>query len=76
MDSLAVTRALRGGVATLGALGARTGADRESLLWALEDALARGWVSASGPGCGDGICSTSAPTMYSLTEAGRAALGS
>ncbi len=63
-----------GGVATLGALAARTGAQRDELLWALEEALARGWIRASGPDCGpDGICSTSAPTVYAITDLGRAA---
>jgi hypothetical protein len=68
-----VARALRGGVATLDALAARTGGQRELLLWALEEAVERGWVSSSDPGCGpDGMCATDAPVVYSLTERGRA----
>jgi hypothetical protein len=75
IEPLTLIRALRsGGVATLGALAARTGAPRDELLWAVEEALARGWISASGPGCGDGICSTSAPTVYAISERGRAAV--
>ena len=74
MDAVTLTRALKsGGVATLGALASRTGADRDLLLWAVEDALERGWITASGPGCGDGICSTAAPAIYAITERGRAA---
>ena len=74
MDALTLTRSLKtGGVATLGALAARTGAQRDELLWAVEEALARGWITASGVGCGDGICSTSAPTVYAITDVGRAA---
>lgn len=61
-------------MATLGALGARTGAERSELLWAVEEAIERGWVLASGPGCDGGICGTSAPTVYSITESGRVAL--
>jgi hypothetical protein len=74
-DAQAVTRALRGGPATLDALGARLGtAEREALTWALDDALARGWVRSSGADCGpDGVCSTSAPTIFTLTGDGRAA---
>jgi hypothetical protein len=73
-DALAVVRALRGGVATLDALTARLGgAQREELLWALDDAVARGWVrSSGGEDCGpDGICGTSAPTVFAATDAGR-----
>lgn len=71
---MTLTRALKaGGVATLGALAARTGAPREELLWAVEEALAVGWITASGPGCGDGICSTAAPTVYAISDRGRAA---
>lgn len=75
-DAGAVARALRGGVATLDALAGRLGgASRDELLWAVEDAVARGWVSSSGgEDCGpDGLCGTSAPVVYSATEAGRAA---
>jgi hypothetical protein len=66
VDATAVTTALRRGVATLDALAARLGGPpREELVWALEDAIARGWVSASGDACGpDGICGSSAPVVY------------
>jgi hypothetical protein len=76
IDAAAVTRALRGGIATLDALAARLGgAGRDELLWALEDARASGWVSSGGgEDCGpDGLCGASAPTVYTLTDAGRAA---
>src|SRR4051812_14071772 len=76
LDATAVVRALRNGVATLDALAARLGgADREELLWALEDARSRGWVqSDGGVDCGpDGLCGASSPTVYVLTPAGRAA---
>ena len=75
LDAAAVARALRGGVATLDALGARlSGVPRDELLWALEDAIERGWVQRSGGDeCGpDGLCGTSAPVVYTATEAGRA----
>jgi hypothetical protein len=75
LDATAVTRALRGGVATLDALAARLGSPgREELLWALDDAQQRGWVrSNGGEDCGpDGICGTSAPAVYTATDAGRA----
>ena len=75
VDAAAVTRALRGGIATLDALAARLGgADRDQLLWALEDAVDRGWVRSSGGEiCGpDGLCGTSAPPVYTATDAGRA----
>lgn len=73
-DALLVTVALRDGIATLDALAARTAADREMLLWALDEAVELGWVAASGPGCGpDGLCGASPPTVYSVTEAGRRA---
>jgi hypothetical protein len=72
--SESVTRALRGGVATLDAVAARIGGERELLLWALGEAVERGWVSSSDPGCGpDGLCATNAPVVYSITESGRAA---
>jgi len=75
-DPLAVARALRRGVATLDALAARIpGAARDELLWALEDAIDRGWVRSSGDAdCGpDGICGASAPVVYTLTPLGRQA---
>jgi hypothetical protein len=76
VDATSVSRALRGGIATLDALAARLGgAGRDELVWALEDAEARGWVrSDGGEDCGpDGLCGASAPTVYTLTDAGRAA---
>jgi hypothetical protein len=71
-----VVRALHGGPATLDALHARLGpAEREALRWALDDAVARGWVrSSAGADCGpEGVCSTTAPAVFTLTPAGRAA---
>jgi hypothetical protein len=76
-DPRDVVRALRGGPATLDALHARLGAPpRDALAWAVDDAVARGWVqpSAGTDGGPDGICSTSAPTVFALTPGGRAAL--
>jgi hypothetical protein len=72
-----IVRALRGGPATLDALHARLGAPgREALAWAVDDAVARDWVrSSAGADCGpDGVCSTSAPAVFTLTPPGRAAL--
>ena len=72
-----ILRALRGGPATLDALAARLGgAEREALTWTLDDALRRGLAtSTAGADCGpDGLCGTSAPTVYTLTPAGRAAV--
>lgn len=74
-----VLRALRGGPATLDALHARLGGPaRDALTWALDEALARGWVhSTAGEDCGpDGICGTSAPAVFTLTPGGRAAMAS
>ena len=71
-----VVRALRGGPATLDALHARLGGPvREALAWAVDDAVARGWVhSTAGADCGpDGICGASAPVVLTLTPGGRAA---
>jgi hypothetical protein len=73
-----ILRALRGGPATLDALAARLGGDgagRDALTWAVDDAVARGWVaSTAGADCGpDGLCGTSAPTVFTLTPAGRSA---
>ena len=76
-DPREVLRALRGGTATLDALGARLGgAEREALTWAVGDAVARGWVQSSAEAdCGpDGVCSTSAPAVFTLTPDGRAAV--
>ena len=72
-----IVRALRGGPATLDALHARLGAPaRDALGWAVDDAVARGWVrsSAGAGGEPDGICSASAPAVLALTPGGRAAL--
>jgi hypothetical protein len=73
-DARAIAAALRGGPATLDALHARLGApEREALGWAVDDAVARGWVHSSDADCGpDGVCSTSAPAVFTLTPAGRA----
>jgi hypothetical protein len=76
-DARAIVRALRGGPATLDALHARLGEpERESLGWAVDDAVARGWVgSSAGEDCRpDGVCSTSAPAVFTLTPSGREAL--
>jgi hypothetical protein len=76
VDATDVARALRGGVATLDALATRLGgAARDELLWAVEDAVGRGWVSATGgEDCGpDSLCGASAPRMYVATDAGRSA---
>jgi len=70
-----IVRALRGGPATLDALDARLGGVvREELIWAADEAVARGLVhSTAGADCGpDGICGTSAPAVFTLTPAGRA----
>jgi hypothetical protein len=76
MTSADVVRALRAGPATLDALHVRLGAPERDLLgWAVDDAVARGWArSSAAADCGpDGVCSTSAPAVYMLTSAGRAA---
>jgi hypothetical protein len=76
MDPREILDALRDGPATLDALHARLGApEREALGWAVDDAVARGWVhSSAGADCGpDGVCSTSAPAVFTLTPAGREA---
>jgi hypothetical protein len=73
-----ILRALRGGPATLDALGVRLGGPaRDALTWAVEEAVDRGLVSSSAEvDCGpDGICSTSAPTVFTLTPTGRTAAG-
>jgi hypothetical protein len=75
-DPQEVARALRGGPATLDALRARLGApEREALGWALDEAVARGWVhSSAGADCGpDGVCASTAPAVFTLTPDGRAA---
>lgn len=70
-----VLAGLRRGAATLDALAARTGADRETLVWALDEARERGWVVAPAQECGpDGLCASSAPAVYTLTPAGARAL--
>jgi hypothetical protein len=71
-----ILHALRGGPATLDALGARLGGPaRDALTWAVDEAVAGGLVhSSAGADCGpDGICGTSAPAVFTLTPAGRAA---
>ena len=71
-----IVGALRGGPATLDALGARLGGPpRDALTWAVEESVARGLVASSaGADCGpDGLCGTSAPVVFTLTPAGRAA---
>jgi hypothetical protein len=71
-----ILRALRGGPATLDALGARLGAsERDALTWAVDEAVTRGLVASSAQAdCGpDGICGASAPTVFTLTAAGRSA---
>jgi hypothetical protein len=76
IDPREVVRALRGGPATLDAIHARLGEpDREALAWAVDDAVTRGWVrSSTGADCGpDGVCSTSAPAVFTLTPGGRTA---
>jgi hypothetical protein len=72
-----IVRALRGGPATLDALDTRLGGVvRDELIWAVDEAVARGLVhSTAGADCGpDGICGTSAPTVFTLTPAGRTAV--
>jgi hypothetical protein len=71
-----ILQALRGGPATLDALSARLGGPaRDALAWAVDEAVAAGLVhSTAGADCGpDGICGTSAPAVFTLTPAGRAA---
>jgi hypothetical protein len=71
-----ILHALRGGPATLDALSARLGGPaRDALTWAVDEAVARGLVHSSAEAdCGpDGICGTSAPAVFTLTTAGRAA---
>lgn len=76
LDAITVARALRGGPATLDALSARLGgADRDALLWAIGDARERGYLTGGESlDCGpDGLCGTSAPPVYLITDAGRSA---
>jgi hypothetical protein len=76
MTAADVARALQSGPATLDALHMRLGAPPRDLLgWAVDDAIARGWArSSAAPDCGpDGVCSTSAPAVFTLTPAGRTA---
>jgi hypothetical protein len=71
-----IVRALRGGPATLDALHVRLGGPaRDALTWAVDEAVDRGLVHSSAEAdCGpDGICGTSAPAVFTLTPAGRAA---
>ena len=76
MTAADVARALQAGPATLDALHARLGAPARDLLgWAVDDAVARGWVQSSvGADCGpEGICSSTAPAVLTLTPDGLAA---
>jgi hypothetical protein len=76
MGSDDILRALRGGPATLDAICARLGEPaRDALTWAIDEAVARGLVSSSAEAdCGpEGICGSSAPAVFTLTPAGRAA---
>jgi len=71
-----ILHALRGGPATLDALHARLGGPaRDAVTWAIDDAVARGLVHSTGAvDCGpDGICGATAPAVFTLTPAGRAA---
>jgi hypothetical protein len=76
MEADDIVRALRGGPATLDALHARLGAPpRDALAWAVDEAIARGLVrSSAGADCGpDGLCGSSAPAVFRLSESGRVA---
>lgn len=76
MGSDDILRALRGGPATLDAICARLGEPaRDALAWAIDEAVARGLVSSSAEAdCGpEGVCGSSAPAVFTLTPAGRAA---
>jgi hypothetical protein len=72
VDAAALTRVLDAGAATLDVLAARLGGPpRDELLWALEDALARGWITASADPCDhDGLCGASAPVVYAAAPRG------
>ena len=79
LSALELAGALRAGPATLDALRARLGgASTDEIMWALNEAVDAGWASSSEPiDCGpDGLCSTSAPTIATLTAAGRERLSS
>jgi hypothetical protein len=76
VESDVILHALRGGPATLDALHARLGGPaRDAMTWAVDEAVARGLVhSTAAVDCGpDGICGTTAPAVFTLTPAGRAA---
>lgn len=67
--SEAIRAALGRGPATPDALAARLGGvDRDALMWALDELVREGAVvSTAEVDCGtDGLCATSAPTVYSL----------
>ena len=67
--SEAIRAALGRGPATPDALAARLdGVDRDSLMWAVDELVQQGAIaSTANVDCGtDGICATSAPTIYSL----------
>jgi hypothetical protein len=64
-----ITRALRLGPATPDALAARLGdVERDAMWWAVDEAVRLGLVSSTARiECGpDGLCGTSAPTVFSL----------
>ncbi len=67
--------ALRRGPATLDALAQRLGGpDRDALVWAIDEAQDAGLVHSTATDCGpDGLCATNAPTVVTLTPAGREA---
>jgi hypothetical protein len=65
----AIRTALARGPATPDALAARLGGvDRDLLMWAVDELVRAGAVTSTAAGeCGpDGLCATSAPTIYSL----------
>jgi hypothetical protein len=65
----AIRAALGRGPATPDALAARLGGvDRDSLMWAVDELVRQGAIASTADvDCGpDGICATSAPTIYSL----------
>jgi len=67
--------ALRRGPATLDALAVRLDhPDRESLMWAVDEAEGLGLVHSTAQDCGpDGLCATNAPTVVTLSASGREA---
>jgi hypothetical protein len=75
VESQDLLAALRRGPATLDALAQRLhGPDREALMWALDEAEALGLIHSTAQDCGpDGLCATNAPTVVTLSAAGREA---